>query len=96
MVHALQHTQATLVVQPSSPRYLRSTHISYTDQSSIANPRRVHFPGVGPHLDHFDTKLAAIASIMHAIQALAASGAIELEGACVVPTSLYVSELHWE
>ncbi|MDK8827125.1 hypothetical protein QP974_13660, partial [Corynebacterium striatum] len=25
-----------------------STHISYTDQSSIANPRRVHFPGVGP------------------------------------------------
>ena len=48
MVHALQHTQATLLVQSCSPRYLRSTHISYTDQSSIANPRRVHFPGVGP------------------------------------------------
>ncbi|MBS5998651.1 MAG: hypothetical protein KIA11_12135, partial [Corynebacterium sp.] len=33
---------------PSSPRYLRSTHISYTDPSSIANPRRVYFPGARP------------------------------------------------
>ena len=48
MVHALQHAQATLLVQSCSPRYLRSTHISYTDQSSIANPRRVYFPGVRP------------------------------------------------
>ena len=47
MVHALQHAQTALLVQPSSPRYLRSTHISYTDQSSIANPRRVHCPGSG-------------------------------------------------
>ena len=50
MVHALQHAQTALLVQPSSPRYLRSTHISYTDPSSIANPRRVYFPGVRP--DH--------------------------------------------
>ena len=47
MVHALQHAPATLVVQPSSSRCLRSTHISDTDQSSIANPRRVHCPGSG-------------------------------------------------
>ena len=38
MVHALQHAQTALLVQSSSPRYLRSTHISYTDPSSIANP----------------------------------------------------------
>ena len=50
MVHALQHEQAALLVQPSSPRYLRSTHISYTDQSSIADPRRVYFPGARPDL----------------------------------------------
>ena len=48
MVHALQHAQTALLVQPSSPRYLRSTHISYTDPSSIANPRRVYFPGARP------------------------------------------------
>ncbi|WP_431355500.1 DUF4411 family protein [Corynebacterium guaraldiae] len=36
-------------MQPSSPRCLRSTHISYTDPSSIANPRRVYFPGVRPN-----------------------------------------------
>ena len=48
MVHALQHPQTALLVQPSSPRYLRSTHISYTDPSSIANPRRVYFPGARP------------------------------------------------
>ena len=48
MVHALQHAQTTLLVQPSSPRCLRSTHINYTDPSSIANPRRVYFPGVRP------------------------------------------------
>lgn len=52
MVHALQHAQTALLVQPSSPRYLRSTHISYTDPSSIANPRRVYFPGVRPVLDN--------------------------------------------
>src|SRR5699024_9003942 len=39
-----RHSWCNLV----APRYLRSTHISYTDQSSIADPRRVHFPGVGP------------------------------------------------
>ncbi|BFL75487.1 hypothetical protein M7M4_22390 [Corynebacterium pseudogenitalium] len=49
MVHALQHAQTALLVQPSSPRYLRSTHISYTDPSSIANPRRVYFPGARPN-----------------------------------------------
>ncbi|MGV0344748.1 hypothetical protein ACUY3P_10610, partial [Corynebacterium lehmanniae] len=42
------HPQTALLVQPSSPRYLRSTHISYTDPSSIANPRRVYFPGARP------------------------------------------------
>ena len=48
MVHALQHAQTALLVQSSSPRYLRSIHISYTGPSSIANPRRVYFPGVRP------------------------------------------------
>ena len=52
MVHALQHAQTALLVQPSSPRYLRSTHISYTDPSSIANPRRVYFPGARPKRLH--------------------------------------------
>ena len=62
MVHALQHAQTALLVQPSSPRYLRSTHISYTDPSSIANPRRVYFPGARPQdaldrLERYDNKL---------------------------------------
>ncbi|MFS0212399.1 integrase core domain-containing protein [Corynebacterium striatum] len=32
--------------------------MSYTDQSSIVNPRRVHFPGVRPVGDSYDNALA--------------------------------------